>query len=114
MVAAELCPPILHADTPPPCDGEALLGPGASQDTTIVIPEDSDAEDDGYGEKIPTVRSHTQQLQPASQSILTAWAPKQLNRGGCRNHYGNYATESQVGVEGDAVRVYGSHLDPSA
>jgi hypothetical protein len=73
MVAAELWPPILHADTPPPCDGEALLGPGASQDTTIVIPEDSDAEDDGYGEKIPTVRSHTQQLQPASQSILVSF-----------------------------------------
>ncbi|CAH0024544.1 unnamed protein product, partial [Clonostachys rhizophaga] len=130
MVAAELCPPIVHADTPPPCDGEALSGPGASQDTAIVIPEDSDAEDEGYGgEDSHSPQSYTTTAtsiaihfskflcfgtfpgaSPDSQHV-DSMGTKQLNRAGCRNHYGNYATESQVGVEGDAVRVYGSHLD---
>ncbi|CAG9954328.1 unnamed protein product [Clonostachys rosea f. rosea IK726] len=114
MVPAELCPPIVHADTPPPCDGEELSGPGASQDTTIVIFEDGDAEDEGYGRD----DSHSPQSYTTTATSIAihfnSMGTKQLNRGGCRNHYGNYATESQVGVEGDSIRVYGSHLDPSA
>ncbi|KAF4463514.1 hypothetical protein FALBO_9663 [Fusarium albosuccineum] len=85
-------PPIFHADTPPSCDGEALSDLGASQDTAIVIPEDSDTEDEDYGGEY----SHSPQSYiTTATSIVT--------------HF-----ESPVGVEGGSIWTHDSRLDPPA
>ncbi|CAH0054786.1 unnamed protein product [Clonostachys solani] len=111
-----------------------FLGPEASQDTAIVIPEDSDAEDEGYGgEDSHSPQSYTTTAtsiathfsaflrfgtfpgaSPDSQHIDSMGTKHSSTEAGAAITMGNTPTESQVGVEGDSIPVYGSHLDPSA
>ncbi|KAI8711062.1 hypothetical protein NCS52_01481500 [Fusarium sp. LHS14.1] len=108
-------PPILHADTLPPCDGEAPSGPGASQDTAIVIPEDSDTEDEGYGgEDFHSPQSYT----TTATSIAThfdSMSTKHRSTGAdAVITMDTTPTESVVGVEGDRIRVHDTHWDTPA
>ncbi|KAK7409500.1 hypothetical protein QQX98_008350, partial [Neonectria punicea] len=108
-------PPVFHADTPSSCDEEALSGLGASQDTAIVIPEDSDTEDEGYGgEDSHSPQSYTTTATSIAthfNSMSTEHSPTEADAAITMDAT---PTESPVGVEGGSISTHDSHLDPPA
>jgi hypothetical protein len=124
-------PPVFHADTPPLGDGEALSGLGASQDTAIVIPDDSDTEDEGYceAENPNSPQSHTTiatsiashfgeflrfvnlpRASPDSQRADSMSTKHDQTESDATIGMDTLPGESPVGVEGDSIRMHGSHL----